>query len=115
MEDVLDLHATPYDAERPQVNFDETNKQLIKETREPLPPQAGQVAKYDYEYERNGTANLFLCVEPQAGWRHVAVVTLPHHGHLHGNASPSTVIPARRHGAMSVGHQPVVAAPGRFG
>jgi hypothetical protein len=73
MEDVLDLNAEPYDAERPKVNFDETNKQLIKETRVPLPPQAGQVAKYDYEYERNGTANLFMFVEPQAGWRHVAV------------------------------------------
>jgi hypothetical protein len=73
MEDILDLNAEPYDPERPKVNFDETNKQLIKETRTPLPPQAGQVAKYDYEYARNGTANLFMFVEPQAGWRHVAV------------------------------------------
>lgn len=73
MEDLLDLNAEPYDPARPKVNFDETNKQLIKETRTPLPPQVGQVAKYDYEYERNGTANLFLFVEPQAGWRHVAV------------------------------------------
>jgi hypothetical protein len=73
MEDVLELYAEPYDPERPKVNFDETNKQLIKETRTPLPAQAGQVAKYDYEYERNGTANLFMFVEPQVGWRHVAV------------------------------------------
>ena len=73
MEDVLDLNAESYDPESPKVNFDETSKQLIKETRAPLPPQAGQVAKYDYEYERNGTANLFMFVEPQAGWRHVAV------------------------------------------
>lgn len=73
MEDILDLNAEPYDPERPKVNFDETNKQLIKETRTPLPPQAGQVAKYDFEYARNGTANLFMFVEPQAGWRHVAV------------------------------------------
>lgn len=73
MEDILDLNAEPYDPAQPKVNFDETNKQLIKETRTPLPPQAGQVAKYDYEYERNGTANLFMFVEPQAGWRHVAV------------------------------------------
>jgi hypothetical protein len=73
MEDVLDLNAEPYDPERPKVNFDETNKQLIKETRTPLPVQAGEVAKYDYEYERNGTASLFMFVEPQAGWRHVAV------------------------------------------
>lgn len=73
MEDILDLNAEPSDPQRPKVNFDETSKQLIKETRTPLPPQAGQVAKYDYEYERNGTANLFMFVEPQAGWRHVAV------------------------------------------
>jgi hypothetical protein len=73
MEDILDLNAEPYDPKRPKVNFDETSKQLIKETRTPLPPQAGQVAKYDYEYERNGTANLFMFVEPQAGWRHVTV------------------------------------------
>lgn len=69
------MNAEPYDPARPKVNFDETSKQLIKETRLPLPPQAGQVAKYDYEYERNGTANLFLFVEPQAGWRHVAVTS----------------------------------------
>lgn len=73
MEDVLDLNAEPYDPQRPKVNFDETSKQLVKEMRPPLPPQVGEVAKYDYEYERNGTANLFMFVEPQAGWRHVAV------------------------------------------
>lgn len=64
MEDILDLNAAPYDPQRPKVNFDETNKQLIKETRTPLPTQTGQVANYDYEYERNGTANLFMFVEP---------------------------------------------------
>jgi DDE superfamily endonuclease len=73
MEDVLDLYAEPYDPKRPKVNFDETSKQLIKETHVPLPAQPGQAARYDYEYERNGTRNLFLFVEPQAGWRHVVV------------------------------------------
>ena len=73
MEETLDLYATPYDPERPKVNFDESNKQLIKETRVPLPAQPGQLARYDFEYERNGTRNLFLFVEPQAGWRHVEV------------------------------------------
>ena len=73
LEDLLDLNAEPYDPQRPKVNFDETNKQLIQETRTPLPTQAGRVAKYDFEYRRNGTANLFMFVEPQAGWRHVAV------------------------------------------
>lgn len=73
MEDVLDLYAQPYDPARPRVNFDEASKQLIAETRTPLPAQPGQPARYDYEYERNGTRNLFLFTEPQAGWRHINV------------------------------------------
>ena len=73
MEDVLELYAEPYDPRRPKVNFDEKSVQLIAEKRQPLPPQPGQVACYDYEYERRGTANLFIFCEPQAGWRHVAV------------------------------------------
>jgi DDE superfamily endonuclease len=73
MEDVLDLYAEPYDPRRPKVNCDETSKQLIGEIREPLPAKPGQPARYDYEYERNGTRNLFLFTEPQAGWRHIAV------------------------------------------
>jgi hypothetical protein len=73
MEDVLDLYAEPYDPKRPRVNFDETSKQLIGEVRTPLPAQPGHAARYDYEYKRNGTRNLFLFVEPQAGWRQVVV------------------------------------------
>lgn len=73
MEDVLEVYAEPYDPRRPKVNVDETNKQLIKETRLPLPAQPGQPQRFDYEYERNGTRNLFLFVEPQAGRRHVHV------------------------------------------
>lgn len=73
MEDVLDLYAAPYDPQHPMVTFDETSKQLIGETRQPLPTQPGQPARYDYEYKRNGTRNIFLFCEPQAGWRHVAV------------------------------------------
>ena len=73
MEDVLDLYAEPYDPQRPKANFDETSKQLIGETRQPLPPRPGHSARYDYEYKRNGTRNLFLFCEPQAGWRHVTV------------------------------------------
>jgi hypothetical protein len=72
-EDVLDLYAEPSDPQRPTVTFDETSKQLLGETRQPLPAQPGQPARYDYEYKRNGTRNLFLFCEPQAGWRHVAV------------------------------------------
>ena len=73
MEDVLEVYAEPYDPRRPKGNFDETNKQLIKETRLPLPAQPGQPQRFDYAYERNGTRNLFLFVEPQAGRRHVHV------------------------------------------
>lgn len=73
MEDVLEVYAEPYAPKRPKVNFDETSKQLIKETRHPLPPQPGKPQRCDYEYERNGTRNLFLFVEPEAGWRHVNV------------------------------------------
>lgn len=73
MEQTLDLYARPYDPQRPKVNFDESSKQLIKETRTPLPASPGSPKRYDYEYERNGTRNLFLFVEPQAGWRHVEV------------------------------------------
>jgi hypothetical protein len=73
MEDVLDLYAEPYNPKRPKVNFDESSKQLSGETRAPLPAQPGQAARFDYEYKRHGTRNLFLFCEPQAGWRHVAV------------------------------------------
>ena len=73
MEDVLDLYEEPYDPTRPKVNFDETSKQLIAETHGPLPPKPGTPARYDYEYQRNGTCNLFLFCEPQAGWRHIAI------------------------------------------
>ena len=73
MEDVLDVYAEPYDPTRPKVNFDETSKQRLKETRQPLPAQPGKPQRCDYEYERNGTRNLFLFVEPQSGERHVHV------------------------------------------
>jgi hypothetical protein len=73
MEDVLDLYAQPYDPKRPKVNFDESSKQLIEEVRTPLPGKPGEVERIDYEYKRNGTRNLFMFCEPQAGWRHIDV------------------------------------------
>lgn len=73
MEDVLDLYAEPDDPARPRVCFDETSKQLIAETRLPLPMLPGRPERVDYEYERRGTANLFLVTEPHTGWRHVDV------------------------------------------
>lgn len=73
MEDVLDLYAEPPDPQRPKVCFDETPKQLIAETRVPRPARPGQPERYDYEYQRNGTCNLFMFFEPEQGWRHVAL------------------------------------------
>src|SRR5215468_12392694 len=73
MEEVREVYAEPYDPTRPKVNFDETTKQLMKETRLPLPAQPGRPQRYDYAYERNGTRNLCLFVEPQTGRRHVQV------------------------------------------
>ncbi len=69
MEDVLELYAVPYDPLRPQVCFDERPVQLVGDVYEPLPVQAGQIRRYDYEYERQGTANLFVMCQPLAGWR----------------------------------------------
>ncbi len=73
MEDVLDLYAEPYDPQRPTVCFDETSTQLIGEVRIPLPARPGRPERFDYEYRRNGTRNLFMLCEPLGGWRHVAV------------------------------------------
>ena len=73
MEDVLDLYARPYDPRRPQVCFDEHMVQLIAEKRHPLPPKPGRPERFDYEYQRMGTRNLFLFFQPLAGWRHVRV------------------------------------------
>jgi hypothetical protein len=73
MEDVLEVYHRPRDPERPVVCLDETSKQLIAETRVPIPAKPGQPARHDYEYQRNGTANLFMLFAPLEGWRHVAV------------------------------------------
>ena len=73
MEDILDLYGRPYDPKRPLVCFDEHLVQLISEKRTPLPPTSEYPERYDYEYQRNGTRNLFLFFQPLAGWRHVSV------------------------------------------
>ena len=82
MEDVLDLYAEPYDPERPVVCFDETSKQLLAEKRSPIPPKPARRERYDYEYQRNGTRNLFMLCEPLAGWRHVISDRTSYHGGL---------------------------------
>ena len=73
MEDVLEVYERPRDPQRPVVCLDEQSKQLIRETRLPIPPAPGRVERADYEYERNGTANLFMLFAPLEGWRHVKV------------------------------------------
>ena len=73
MEGVLDVYHRPRDPDRPLVCLDEATKQLIKETRTPIAPAPGRPARVDYEYERNGTANLFMLFAPLEGWRHVSV------------------------------------------
>ena len=73
MEDVLELYQEPYDPDAPVVCMDETSKQLVGETQVPVPPAPGRPARTDYEYERNGTANVFIFAEPLLGWRWVQV------------------------------------------
>ena len=73
MEDVLELYKRPYDPNRPLVCMDETTKQLLADGQEPLPAKPCHPERYDYEYEREGVANLFMFSEPLAGKRHVKV------------------------------------------
>jgi hypothetical protein len=73
MEDVLEVYTRPHDPKRPLVCMDETSKQLIGETRLPLPLRAGRLRRYDYEYTRKGVSNLFILFEPLAGRRQVKV------------------------------------------
>jgi len=73
MEDVLDVYSRPYDPQRPVLNMDEQPVQLLKETRVPIAATASHPRRVDYEYERAGTANIFMFCEPLAGWRDVAV------------------------------------------
>jgi hypothetical protein len=73
MEDVLEVYHRPYDPRRPLACIDEVPVQLVGETRTPLPPEPGRPARFDYEYKRNGTANVFMVFEPLLGWRAVRV------------------------------------------
>src|ERR1700685_4410198 len=73
MEDVLDLYAETPDPDRPVVCFDESPVQLIGEARQTIPPEPGQLERYDCEYRRNGTVNLFICIDVHRSWRTVKV------------------------------------------
>ena len=85
MEAVLEVYQTRYSDAFPVVCIDEATKQLVKETVIPIPAQPGVPERIDYEYERNGTANLFMVCEPMAGWRRVEVTqrrTAVNYAHL---------------------------------
>lgn len=69
MYDILDLYQQPYDPQKPVVGIDEKPKQLVEDSRKPIPMRPGKPEKYDYEYVRNGKANIFVCVEPKQGRR----------------------------------------------
>jgi hypothetical protein len=86
MEDVLEVYTRPYDPRHPQVCLDETSKQLVAETREPIPAAPGQAERVDYAYERKGTANLFMLFEPLVGQRQVKVMWLYSSGHTETRA-----------------------------
>ena len=73
MEDILEVYQRQYDPQRPLVCLDETSKQLIAETRVPIAAKPGRPGRHDYEYRRNGTANLFMMFAPLEGWRQVKV------------------------------------------
>ena len=67
MEDILEVYQRPYDRQRPLVCLDESSKQLVAETRVPIAAKPGQPGRHDYEYRRNGTANLFMMFAPLEG------------------------------------------------
>lgn len=73
METILDIYKRPYDAQYPVVCMDELNKQLVSETRQPLPASPGKPARYDFEYKREGVANAFICFEPLGNRRTITI------------------------------------------
>jgi len=73
MYDILDLYQQPYDPRQPVIGMDEKPKQLVEDSRPPIPMQLGKPEKYDYEYVRNGKANIFMAVEPKHGKRFTQV------------------------------------------
>jgi transposase len=73
MEDILELYQRPYVPNKPLVCMDETSKQLVKETRQPIRVACGRPARYDYEYERNGVCNIFMFYEPFGGKRYITI------------------------------------------
>jgi len=73
MEDILELYQRPSDSNKPLICMDETSKQLVKESRQPIAATPGQLTRYDYEYERHGVCNIFMFYEPFGGKRYVSI------------------------------------------
>jgi hypothetical protein len=73
MEDILDLYAEPYQPAFPVICFDEVPYQMVSETKLPLPMRNGKPGRYDFEYRREVTCNLFMFLQPLAGWRYIKV------------------------------------------
>ena len=73
MEDTLEVSQRPYAPTHPLGGIDESSKQQVKDTRQPLVSKPGKPKRYDYEYERHGVSNLFMIFAPLEGWRHVKV------------------------------------------
>jgi len=108
MEDVLDLYAEDADPKRPVVCFDESPTQLIGEVRQPIPAAPGQPERYDCEYRRNGTANLFVFLDAHRPWRHVKVTEAPCEGDGTANRAGLCPVHARfgRHALSRGGADP---------
>jgi hypothetical protein len=102
MEEVLDLYQQPFDPEEPVVCFDETSKQLLAETRTPLPMRPGEPLRYDTKYQRRGTVNLFMFFEPLANWRHKAGVGGSHPGQRDPYSGVQTWEHQRNHSGATV-------------
>ena len=111
MEDVLALYTMPPEPARPVVCFDETPVQLVGETRVPIPPRPGQVARYDYEYRRHGTANLFVFLDAHRPWRHVQVTPRRSTSPIRCTHSPSSTIARRTPSAWSSTTSPRTRPP----
>jgi transposase len=113
MEDVLDLYAEAPDPERPVVCIDESPVQLIGEARQPIPAEPGRLGRYDYEYRRNGTVNLFVLLDVHRPWRKVKVTsgapqkTTPN---ACANSSTSIIPTLRRSGSSRTIYRPILPA-----
>jgi Homeodomain-like domain len=105
MEDVLDLYAEAPDPKRPVVCFDESPTQLIGEVRQPIPAAPGQLERYDCEYQRNGTANLFVFFDIHRGWRRIKSLPLRRQG------SPNTARPATSPNVCANSSTPTIQRP----